>query len=623
NPHGVTTATRVTLPLIADLQASRKTSGSLSHSAEQFCWFCLCVKSDLDELDDTQWTLRTGVHVRQQARDWFNAKTKTLRNSLASENGVRWTPLHRLPYWDPVKHVILGFMHNWLEGVLQHQLRAVWGIGRNSSRAREAKDKDEDKKPMDIDEPPGTPATVGEPPTPSSRGSPTPTPETPHASTTTRLRRPLLPPDVLDHDEEDNSDEEDGGAATDEYEDPGLSENDAMSDDGLHLIRQCISTVLLPTWVHRPPSNLGEASHGKLKAADYLSLFAIIFPLSLPEVHPLPGVRTNKQQQLEMFYHLAASTFIVTDFKTSEADADIYTYHYVAYRKDLQRLFPATQSVPNHHYAMHNAALMKHWGPLPSLSEFPGERLNGIFQKVKTNKHLSDISLTMMRQTARNAHFQALQSTSPHLQSVVGASALGPTSLIDQPWVITDTEEAKMLGNAPLLDLHTYMMILNFLNSSGRPLRDYRSIPHPTYDSVLPRAARVLHHATAGDRTFSRRGAHRGNSNIEFISPAHWSGASTGYIEEILAVPLHGTVEVFFIVRPHIALADVDVQKTPYAGRPLLRVNVVEEDTHGPELVLQYCNIRSHIAVWERPAGTYGITRRFLLISCGLNRRRR
>ena len=43
--------------------------------------------------------------------------------------GVRWSLLHRLSYWDPVKHVILSFMHNWLEGILQHHLCILWHIG--------------------------------------------------------------------------------------------------------------------------------------------------------------------------------------------------------------------------------------------------------------------------------------------------------------------------------------------------------------------------------------------------------------------------------------------------------------------------------------------------------------
>ncbi|THU94685.1 hypothetical protein K435DRAFT_899460, partial [Dendrothele bispora CBS 962.96] len=56
--------------------------------------------------------------VKSDARAWKNAKTKTKRQKLATENGVRWTPLHDLPYWDPVHQVVLGMMHNWLEGIL-------------------------------------------------------------------------------------------------------------------------------------------------------------------------------------------------------------------------------------------------------------------------------------------------------------------------------------------------------------------------------------------------------------------------------------------------------------------------------------------------------------------------
>ena len=52
--------------------------------------------------------------------------TKSGREAQAWETGVQWTPLHCLPYWDPVKHVVLGFMHS---GVLQHHLCVLWYIG--------------------------------------------------------------------------------------------------------------------------------------------------------------------------------------------------------------------------------------------------------------------------------------------------------------------------------------------------------------------------------------------------------------------------------------------------------------------------------------------------------------
>jgi hypothetical protein len=45
-----------------------------------------------------------------------------------------------------VKHVILGFMHNWLEGILQHHLRTLWGIGRDKDNAQKAQFFDEDEQ---------------------------------------------------------------------------------------------------------------------------------------------------------------------------------------------------------------------------------------------------------------------------------------------------------------------------------------------------------------------------------------------------------------------------------------------------------------------------------------------
>lgn len=42
--------------------------------------------------------------------------------------GTCWSELNRLLYWDPVKHVALGVMHNWYKGVLQHHWRVRWAF---------------------------------------------------------------------------------------------------------------------------------------------------------------------------------------------------------------------------------------------------------------------------------------------------------------------------------------------------------------------------------------------------------------------------------------------------------------------------------------------------------------
>lgn len=157
-----------------------------------------------------------------------------------------------------------------------------------------------------------------------------------------------------------------------------------MSPEQLQIIRTCIKDIQLPTWVDRPPTKLGEASHGKLKVQELLMLFTVIFPLIIPELWWKTNLTGHKL--LENFYDVVSTTNIISSFTTSNEEADRYMVHLVKYRKSTLELFPQFDTPPNLHFAMHNGDLLKYWGPLAVLNEFSGERLNGEFGKVKTNR---------------------------------------------------------------------------------------------------------------------------------------------------------------------------------------------------------------------------------------------
>lgn len=396
HPDGIGVRAK-TAPLISDLEASRKVSGFLTHMATMFCAFCLCTKDQIEDLNFSLWKLRNGAEVRAQAQIWLNILTKSGREDQARATGVRWTPLHRLPYWDPVKHVVLGFMHNWLEGILQHQLQDLWGIGQEQEEKAIAKEVDVDEQWTDTDISESADeldelhreaneyneSLISAPSTPPMSHSPSPMLSSHSSSSTTPLpddhqRYPFLY-------DEDNEDEDD--VMDDDY--ALQTTNFHFTETELQAIRNCISNVTIPTWVQRPPTNLGEKIHGKLKAHEYLSLFTCILPLIIPELWYSPTATELHRQHLYSFHHLVSATHIISSFKTSNAAADSYTYHYKQYRQSIQTLFPQHSSKPNHHYAMHNGPLLKYWGPLAAFSEFPGERMNGMFQKIKTNKKFS------------------------------------------------------------------------------------------------------------------------------------------------------------------------------------------------------------------------------------------
>ncbi|THU79883.1 hypothetical protein K435DRAFT_606668, partial [Dendrothele bispora CBS 962.96] len=184
----------------------------------------------------------------------------------------------------------------------------------------------------------------------------------------------------------------------------------------LEMIRSCIQNIPLPTYVTRPPGNLGEPSHGSLKAYDYQILFTVIFPLIIPELWPPSNCTDYQALFLNNFDHLVASTNIVSAYSTSDQDAEEYMRHYVRYRETLGELFEVKWK-PNHHYAMHNPDLLRRWGPLAEVSEFAGERANYLSQSVNTNRRIYDLHHTILQQITRRSSLEAHLEVQTHSDS--------------------------------------------------------------------------------------------------------------------------------------------------------------------------------------------------------------
>ncbi|KAJ7219727.1 hypothetical protein C8J57DRAFT_1537022 [Mycena rebaudengoi] len=389
-------------------------------------------------------------------------------------------------------------MHNWLEGVLEHQLRILWGIGRHTQQAKalaeldaddgdlwtdddiseagaqdDAQDSDDDDEEEEDDEeddtPKGTPAPNFDDPMDGS-GS-TPVPES-------------LASDESDSDDENNDEE---------FEDVAVRGSWKFTPERLEKIRSCIREVSLPTWVHRPPGNLGEKTHGKLKAEEFLTLFSVIFPLVLPEMQ-LDDDPIRHEAMFKSFCHLVAATNIVSSFKNSNSAADAFTNHYAYYFESIKTLFPDVNTKPNHHYAWHDADILKNWGPLASQNKFMGERINGMLQKIKTNDHFYDMDYTMLRQMARLGRLFAQQhdleenkhdTRAPELREL--DNILEPEDPVKavKPKTMDEAELTEFLANKKHeISSHVYNLILNYLASVGEHIQFYKPGTEATQNST-------------------------------------------------------------------------------------------------------------------------------------------
>ncbi|KAJ7092107.1 hypothetical protein C8R43DRAFT_908207 [Mycena crocata] len=568
NPNGVPVAAQL-LPVIADLQAIRKVTGYMAVNATYFCNWCLLQLSDIERLDYSSWTLRKSDEVAAQAKAWFNATTVALKNQLSKISGVRWSPIQDIFQWDPVLHIVLGYMHNWLEGILMRHLRVYWGIDRPKKETTDAKNLGD---PDDI-EPDVTESGMSESAseledlekeaahhTAQSSQEPAELTDDDMASDSESDSETTPTPDTFMGIGVDNEDDNDDEFL--DFEVPGMFNFTPVQ---LGSIRNCIKRISLPTWVARPPTNLGDATHGKLKAHEYLILFTVILPLIIPELWWKKG---NLVALLHNFHHLMACTNIVSSFSTSKVQADKYTDHYVKYREALPRLFPVNfHSVSNQHLAMHNAQQMKFWGPLPPLSEFAGERMNGMLQDVKTNRREDDMPLTMLRQMARRCCLEAKlrDSQSENGPASDLAKILQPNiaANIKAALPLSEAEVAKILSVLIDLDEDDYQMLLQYLTSQGQLWCDCYQLPHPAGSLVLPPCALKPNQFKFEDYDFSRYRSTRGNSGIQFKDPVNES-LQTGFIDEIWQMPLQGHIQTFLVIQKHKLLSAALLEQTPY-----------------------------------------------------------
>ncbi|MBW0517938.1 hypothetical protein O181_057653 [Austropuccinia psidii MF-1] len=385
--------------LIGDIVANHKVAGFKSHAARKFCSWCEIEDHDRDQLILGKLRHRRGV--LDASRKWKETEIVTLRDKLAKKTGVRWSELNRLPYWDPVKSVTLGVMHNWYEGVLQHHFRFRWGfdlkdVQRNTDDSEVSEsESDENLEEMEIDE---------------------------------------------------------------EY----MDTKGYLTNEVKQKLKERIQEVVVPKGVTRIPKGVGDASNGKLKASKWRALFGVYLPLAVVDVF-WEG-EENSNLLLINTGALIECTLILGLTSLTQEDVIRFEQKYQMYQKTAFEVFPKVQVNPNHHYAMHIPEQLRNWGPLMGVSEFPGERLIGMLQKIKTNALNGCVEETIMK---KFGHLQRVQKS--------------------QETLVRKDKQKNKKSNKDFkeTDEQTYNYLLRYLKKKNPNLKDYRKALNAKPEEVL------------------------------------------------------------------------------------------------------------------------------------------
>jgi hypothetical protein len=183
-----------------------------------------------------------------------------------------------------------------------------------------------------------------------------------------------------------------------------------VGDDGVNAkelksIHKFLSETTRPSWHTPPPSNLGEASHGKLKADQWRSCIEFDVPAAMAEIWIHNGQTSEEGEGVRRQKKLVDATMLLatairwaTSYRTSALHAAQYMKCMVAYLNILKDLYPNLSWRPNHHAALHIGPSLLLFGPMHGWWMFVFERVIGMLQKTNTNEKLGELGLVTFYQ---------------------------------------------------------------------------------------------------------------------------------------------------------------------------------------------------------------------------------
>ena len=448
HPQGRTIRAAI-FPLIADLPALRKVGGFGSHSSIRFCSFCTLSKHNLEEIDKSNFHPQTNDEHLKQANAWLQHENATSRKKFVKQHGARWSVLNELPYWKPIEFCSIELMHALILGNLKDHTMRFMSLVSSASKLKEAQDKEREwqndqshtEHPFTLK--PGPPDkgkrkladrddenTTSDEPTKRLRTAalkgngteePASTSQTSiktHASSLgtentsdgsathpyqLRLRKKVLcdSTEELTTDSDDNSGSDHTATRAQHRtrrvpESPDVElKRPAILPEELDIVRRSILHTILPSWINRVPHNLGEPSHGSLKAAEWLILYKLYYPISLIPVwtNSLEEAGSDKRKNrlsslLDSTTLLCKIAHFLTLPKIKLDDLNELESLITDYRKVLQKNWPGLRSKPNLHLTQHYPEDIRRFGPPRSTAAWAQERVNGMLQKLPTNHHM-------------------------------------------------------------------------------------------------------------------------------------------------------------------------------------------------------------------------------------------
>ncbi|KAI0690825.1 hypothetical protein C8T65DRAFT_587629 [Cerioporus squamosus] len=412
-----------------------------------------------------------------------------------------------------------------------------------------------------------------------------------------------------------------------------ISKFRVLSYDILQTIRHDIGQTHLPSWLQRPPSNFGSASHGKLKADQWRTVCTVSMVITLFRLWSSPNASQHDKDLLDNFLHLVSAVDLASRRSMSQDRAAAYDEHMYSYLRGLQELFDH-QFVPNHHLSLHLYECLVLFGAVNGWWAFPFERYNGLIGMTNTNNKTADMPITFLRyfycryigvnlrvlmasmKWPDNAEYSELMESyrqafgeATYGTRVVDALVFGFGAAADE----VDVNDYDQQRQQPL-PISIYNSILHLINASGS---DQFTSAHGFRSSTRSRPplspfGQPVGNVTRRNVVFATREKGLRNSFVVFHD-AHSPDGLQRRAGQIAQIYLHSrtragkaVIEPFLVIDAYERLSAEDAAKDPYRRWPDINTQLYYNRFQSTPCVVRMEDVVSHFAVYVyRPDDIY------------------
>ncbi|KAJ8456027.1 hypothetical protein ONZ51_g12281 [Trametes cubensis] len=365
------------LPLVCDLGAGRKLQ-----------------KSSINNLNKESWPRRDCDTFRRLAEEWKAATTDKRRGQLFKSSGIRYSALLDLPYWRPTRYVVIDTMHNLFLGLFQRHCRRIFGMDFKTVTPDGLDDDTE-----------STPVTVEELVFAQSKASRSSSASSLKGKLNLRLLRAVYQAENLGDPgsltksklaeailkgREASEQAHPVSRAISEGPNRRLRKGVVLGRDILQHIRADMAKTIYPSYLGRPPAEVGSASAGSLSADQWRTFCLVNLPISLIRIWSTAGTSERRTLLLANFLDLVIAVKRGTTRRLNAEVISSYQHHILSYIQGLRELFPDLDLTPNHHIALHLDEVLKTFGPAHAYWSFPFERLIGLIRQIGSNARPSE-----------------------------------------------------------------------------------------------------------------------------------------------------------------------------------------------------------------------------------------